>query len=128
MARKELASFIEITDVSFIKQGNLELALQWWAEHKETYPLLYVTAMSVFGAFPVSAEAERQFSTAGKDMTASRSGMSPVLLRMLTLLRLNIDTVNEATKGARLRGHRATVWRRSRQDPRCDRGAFPAAA
>lgn len=99
LARKELAAFIEIIDVSFIKQGDLERVLPWWAEHKQTYPLLYVTAMSVFGAFPVSAEAERQFSTAGKDMTASRSGMSPVLLRMLTLLRLNIDTVNEATKG-----------------------------
>ena len=56
-------------------------------------------ACSVFGSFPVSAEAERQFSTAGKIMTLSRATLDPVWLRINTLIRLNMDMVLNATEG-----------------------------
>jgi hypothetical protein len=95
-AREELARFI--TKDNFGKV-SFDKALDWWAKNgKEDFPNLRLVALSVFGAFPSSAESEREFSTAGKDATASRSGLSPVFLRILSYLSLNSQRLREFTK------------------------------
>ena len=57
-------------------------------------PIVCSSAFAVFGVFPSSAESEREFSTAGKDATAT---LKPWVLRVLSFLALNSDRLLELT-------------------------------
>ena len=93
-ARADLMVFSEMDHAAI----DAPAALRWWlSEGKKMYPELYLVACSVFGAFPVSAEAERQFSTAGKIMTPARAMLDPVWLRINSFIRLNMNMVVDAT-------------------------------
>ena len=95
-AQEELERFI--TKYNFGKVSH-EKVIDWWTTTgKEDFPNLQLVAFAVYGAFPSSAESEREFSTAGKDATASRSGLSPVFLRILSYLSLNSQRLREFTK------------------------------
>jgi hypothetical protein len=95
-AREELARFLAKDDFAKIPHDKV---LDWWTIiGKADYPNLRLVALSTYGAFPSSAEAEREFSTAGKDATASRSGLSPVFLRILSYLSLNSQRLRDITK------------------------------
>ena len=45
----------------------------------------------------IAAEAERQFSTAGKIITPARAMLDPVWLRINSFIRLNMNMVVDAT-------------------------------
>lgn len=78
---------------------SYDKVLDWWNDiGKADYPNLRLVALSVYGAFPSSAESEREFSTAGKDATAARSGLRPVFLRMLSYIALNSQRLRDLTK------------------------------
>lgn len=95
-AREELARFLTKDDFGKVLHDKV---LEWWADiGKEHFPNLRLVAFAVYGAFPSSAESEREFSTAGKDATASRSGLSPVFLRILSYLSLNSQRLRDFTK------------------------------
>ena len=95
-AREELARFLAKDDFGKVSHDKV---LEWWANiGKKDFPNLQLVAFAVYGAFPSSAESEREFSTAGKDATASRSGLSPVFLRILSYLSLNSQRLRDFTK------------------------------
>ena len=95
-AREELARFLAKDDFGKVSHENV---LEWWTKKgEEDFPNLRLVALSVYGAFPSSAESEREFSTAGKDATASRSGLSPVFLRILSYISLNSQRLHDFTK------------------------------
>ena len=95
-AEEELARFI--TKNNFGKV-SYEKVIDWWTTTgKKDFPNLKRVAFKVYGAFPSSAESEREFSTAGKDATAARSGLGPVFLHILSYLALNAQRLREFTK------------------------------
>lgn len=68
--------------------------LDWWIQHKETYPQLYQYFLS-FAAIPAtSASAERIFSDAGNIITNKRSRLTPKNVNMLAFLHKNHKIMN----------------------------------
>ena len=94
-ALQELERFLVKDDFGRVTHDQ---ALGWWTvTGKADFPNLRLVALSLYGAFPSSAESEREFSTAGKDATASRSGLAPAFLRILSYLSLNSQRLREFT-------------------------------
>jgi len=69
----------------------------WTTDGKDKYPMLFIVVCSVFGAFGASSESERQFSTAGKDLVGNRSLLKPCIVRILSLIALNKQSLVQAT-------------------------------
>jgi hypothetical protein len=78
---------------------SYEKGLGWWADIGKTdFSNLKIIAFSVYGAFPSSAESEREFSTAGKDATAARSRLGPAFVHIISYLSLNAQRLREFTR------------------------------
>jgi len=99
-AKQELDHFLRAQ----LDKVRVNDASRWWDLElaKKEYPNLRLVAIAAYSAFPSSAESEREFSTAGKEATASRSSLRPAFLRILTFLCLNAQHLREVTKSDEL--------------------------
>jgi hypothetical protein len=81
----ELATYLDLDTVSQL-DDDFDL-MQWWHEHKLTYPVLSILAKDIF-TVPVSTiSSESTFSTTGRIIEEHRRWLNPETMEALTFIK-----------------------------------------
>lgn len=87
----------EMDEYKELKVRTISSLLEWWEDHKNSFPNLYKLARFVHSIPASSASAERIFSSAGK-VCASRPNLRSEMLDHVLFLKSNFDLLNEVKK------------------------------
>lgn len=71
--------------------------LNWWSDHRESFPKLYSVATFVHAITATSAPSERRFSLAGKVLNCLRTSLDPSKVSDLLLLYSNSEQFDSET-------------------------------
>ena len=80
----ELAKYLNSDKVNFNEEEEEDFdIIQWWHEHKLTYPVLSILARDVLSVPVSSTSSESAFSLAGRILEERRTSLTPDMVRTL---------------------------------------------
>ena len=80
----ELAKYLNSDKVNFNEEEEEDFdIIQWWHEHKLTYPVLSILAWDVLSVPVSSTSSESAFSLAGRILEERRTSLTPDMVRTL---------------------------------------------
>ena len=78
---------------SYLKEKCLQIHLSpndWWKDNKSRFPHIFNVALDYLGIIATQVSSEREFSTAGNIVTATRSKLLNENIEMLSFLHSNL--------------------------------------
>ena len=84
----ELAKYLNTDKVSFDEDEDEDFnILQWWHDHKLTYPVLSILARDVLSVPVSTVSSESAFSLAGRIIEDRRTSLAPDMVKILMTMK-----------------------------------------